>query len=333
MFRNATFKLTISYLCVVMVISLIFSAVVYRVGSDNLAYGLNRESRLLSSEFPIFNGTQYAQPSPATLNSGRQRLLDQLILTNLLVLIGAGFISYFLARETLKPIEDAHDQQQRFTADVSHELRTPLTALKMESEVALIDDKMNTAELRQVITSNIEEAAKLDTLINNLLKLTRLEAGEFQQQFAVVNLNQVLDEAAAEIAPQANRRGIELRLINKGNVSVNGDRDSLLQLAVIFLDNAVKYSTKETVVKAYVTEKNNLPQLIVEDQGPGIAPADLEHIFDRFYRADNGRSGSSGFGLGLSIAKLIADIHHADITISSQLKKGTKAIVSFGVKG
>ncbi len=328
MFKNATFKLTVSYLIVVMVISIIFSGVVYRVGSNNLANGLIRESKELSTEFPVFNGTQFAQPNPADLSAGQRHLLDELILTNLVVLVGAGFISYILARETLKPIEAAHEQQKRFTADVSHELRTPLTSLKMESEVALMDDSLSKQQLRKVITSNIEEAGKLDTLINSLLRLTRLEAGELQQQFNDQDLKTMINEAIDLVTPQAKSRNIKLDL-GKRSLNVKGDHDSLVQMLVIFLDNAIKYSPKNSTVNIQITKSGDSAKLIIEDHGNGIAANDLEHIFDRFYRADAARSGSNGFGLGLSIAKLIADIHRANITISSQPKHGTKVTVDF----
>ena len=332
MFKNATFKLTVSYLLVVMVISLVFSAVVYRVGSDNLAFGLNRLSTELSTEFPVFSGTRLTRPNPADLSAGRRHLLDELILTNLAVLIGAGFVSYMLAQETLKPIEAAHEQQKRFTADVSHELRTPLTALKMESEVALMDDQLSTDQLRGVISSNIEEAAKLENLINNLLKLTRLEAGELQQQFVGVKLSGVIDEALFQIKPTADKRHIKLQTGKARNYSVIGDRDSLLQLLIILLDNAVKYSPSKTVINVTLSknQSDNSVDLVVEDHGQGIPAKDLERIFERFYRSNNTHSnGSGGFGLGLSIAKLIADLHQAEITITSQLHKGTTVRVRF----
>ena len=328
MFKNATFKLTASYLLVVMIISLVFSAVVYRVGSDNLLYGLTRETTELSSAFPIFSGTKFAAPNPADLNAAKRHLIDELILTNLFVLVGAGFISYILARETLKPIEDAHEQQKRFTADVSHELRTPLTALKMESEVALMDESLNPKELKKVITSNIEEASKLDNLINSLLRLTRLEAGELQKQFVVIKLNDLVNEAIAHINQQAEAKKILIKY-TKSSLIIKGDKDSLVQMLVIFLDNAIKYSPKSSIITIKAAKENNQVILNIKDNGSGIDAKDLSHVFERFYRADSARKGSSGFGLGLSIAKLIADVHDADITIHSQLNRGTNVEVRF----
>lgn len=328
MFRNATFKLTVSYLFVVMIISSVFSFVVYRVGSDNLTFGLNQESRQLSHAFPIFNGTPFGIPDQQDMNVAKRHLLDELILTNIFVLVGAGFICYMLARETMKPIEAAHEQQKNFTADVSHELRTPLTALKMESEVALMDDSLGASELRQVISSNIEEATKLDRLINSLLRLTRLEADELQREFSQLSLNEIVEEAIDHVNSIAKNKKISIKTSGEA-LSVQGDHDSLVQLIVIFLDNAIKYSPKGTTIDLIIGKGNVKPLIEIKDHGQGISPKDLEHVFDRFYRADSARSGNSGFGLGLSIAKLIADLHQANITISSQINKGTKVKIDF----
>ncbi|MCL4357314.1 HAMP domain-containing histidine kinase [Patescibacteria group bacterium] len=328
MFKSATFKLTVSYLVVLMVISIVFSAVVYRVGSDNLVYGLSRETQELSTAFPIFNGTQFAQPNPHDLAAARNHLLDELILTNLLVLVGGGLISYILARETLKPIEDTHEQQKRFVADVSHELRTPLTAIRMESEVALMDETMPEIELRKVIASNIEEASKLEALINNLMKLSRMEAQKLQQSFSEINLKQIAQDSITQVKPLAERHKIQLNY--KGSsVKINGDPDSIAQMIVIFLDNAIKYSPNGSVVNIYSGIHAGQPYVKVTDHGKGIAANELEHVFDRFYRADAARSGKGGYGLGLSIAKMIADVHRANITITSTLGKGTSVNVSF----
>ena len=140
MFRSATFKLTMWYLALVMAISLVFSVVLYSVAAGELDRGLNNETRRIYQKFPVFEGSPVLRPG-ADYDSGAHRILLRLAGFNIIVLVGAGWASYWLARRTLEPIEQAHEQQKRFTADVSHELRTPLTALKMESEVALMNDK------------------------------------------------------------------------------------------------------------------------------------------------------------------------------------------------
>ena len=331
MFKSATFKLTLSYLGVLMVISLLFSTVVFRVSTNNLVFGLNRETQELSTAFPIFNGTQYVQPDPISLNAGRERLLNQIVLINLVVLVAGGLISYILARETLKPIEETHEQQKRFVADVSHELRTPLTALKMESEVALMDEQVSNKELKRVINSNIEEASKIEILINNLMKLSLLEAGEVQRQFTLLDLSQIAKEAVDQLKQQALTKKIKLKLNKPAeSVDIKGDRDSLIQLFVIFLDNAIKYSPQQTIISIDIEKTGNkTANISFIDQGIGIKSEHLEHIFDRFYRADTARSGAGGYGLGLSIAKLITDIHKANITITSTINHGTSVSVDF----
>lgn len=329
MFKNVTLKLTISYLAVVMIISILFSFIVYQIGSDNLTFGLDAQSQELSSAFPIFNGTPFAAPNPQSLADGKRNLINELILTNLFVLVGAGFVCYLLARETIKPIEKAHEQQKNFTSDVSHELRTPLTALKMESEVALIDDSLTKEDLLKVVASNIEEASKLETLINNLLRLSKLEAGELQSEFSIVDLASITNQAIKQVQPVADNKKIKLTFQSDGKYPINADEDSLTQMLVIFMDNAIKYSASKTAVNICLDKTEKLTTITITDHGRGIKEEDLVHVFDRFYRAENARVGTGGFGLGLSIAKLIADVHQANIIISSQLKHGTTVTVEF----
>jgi len=330
MFRSATFKLTMWYLAIAMAISLLFSVALYNVTTGELERGLSSESQNLVNNFPVFRGeTRYGlAPQPYYENSSH-RILLRLIVFNVIVLIFAGGASYWLAKRTLEPIEAAHKQQKRFTADVSHELRTPLTAIKMESEVALLNQKSAAKELRQTIKSNLEEVTKLEVLINNLLKLTRLEADELQQNFQPVESKAVFEGATEAVSKQAGRRRIKLNVYAKSAL-VHGDKDSLIQLVSVILDNAIKYSPAGSTVE--LRAKSLKDQIVwqVSDNGPGIKPEALEHIFDRFYRADSSRGPQTveGFGLGLSIAKMIADLHRASITINSQVGHGTTAIIS-----
>ena len=327
MFRSATFKLTMWYLAIVMAISLIFSVALYRITTHELNRGIHQESERIYNEFPVFNGDPRFRPAP-NLDEGAHRILLRLALFNLIVLAGAGYASYWLARRTLQPIEAAHEQQKRFTADVSHELRTPLTALKMESEVTLMNDKSSAKELRAALTSNLEEAAKMESLINNLLRLTRLEADELQHDFKQIDIGEVIEAALKLVETQAAQHKITLDAQIKTN-KVNGDFDSLVQLIVILLDNAIKYSESGSSVSISNHKQGDQIEINIEDHGKGIERGDLERVFDRFFRADESRTRSSneGHGLGLSIAKMIADIHHGRITLSSEPGAGTVATV------
>lgn len=328
MFRSATFKLTLWYIAIVMAISLAFSGVVYRLATDELARGLNQQTQRWYNAFPGFDDDPFFAQH-VELDKGRHDIFWRLVYFNLFVLVGAGIVSYLLARRTLSPIEAAHARQKRFTADVSHELRTPLTALRMESEVALMDKQASKQALRTTLHSNIEESQKLEALINNLLRLTQLEAGQLEQQFTIVHLRTITEEAMAHVAPSAEAKSITIKSAVK-NVSLYGDHSSLVQLLVILLDNAIKYSPAGSTVHIRSRTDNQAISVTIKDEGSGIDPAALKHVFERFYRADKARSSSTtgGFGLGLSIAKNIADLHHGTIILTSKGRKGTTATVS-----
>lgn len=319
------------YLAIVMVISLAFSMVIYGGTTHELNRGLHRESDRISRQFPVFRDDPQLRPGPDYENASH-RLLMRLVELNIIVLLGAGFSSYWLARRTLQPIEDAHEQQKRFTADVSHELRTPLTALRMESEVALMNEKGSAKELRQTIASNLEEVTKLEALVNNLLRLTQLEAEELRQNFTDLSTQTIVEAALKQVASRAADRRINLKS-QLQDLSLHGDSDSLVQLLVILLDNAIKYSPEAAAVEVTVTRKDGQAVIAIKDHGQGIKPEALEHVFDRFYRADKSRTRtpttkSEGYGLGLSIAKMIADLHGSTIQLSSRVGHGTTATVT-----
>jgi two-component system, OmpR family, sensor histidine kinase CiaH len=344
MFRSATFKLTLWYIAIVMAISLSFSVVLYNEATNELSRGLHRQTARISQQFPVFQGDPLLRPGP-DYSDATHRILLRLVGFNVIVLFGAGLSSYWLARRTLRPIEEAHEQQKRFTADVSHELRTPLTVLRMESEVALLNPNSNAKELRQTLGSNLEEVAKLEALINNLLRLTRLEADELRQNFVPLSAQAMAAAALKQVRPLAERRHIKLssKLTDSSpsdnkegemvDNDLNGDFSSLVQLVVILLDNAIKYSPSASTVTLSAHTKANDVVLAVTDHGPGLSKAALERAFDRFYRADESRAkagdaNTEGFGLGLSIAKMIADLHDGTIILTSRLGHGTTATIS-----
>lgn len=329
MFKSATFKLTLWYLCLAEFISLIFSVVVYNIGSRQIYLGIHSQVERIYQSFPVFDNDDLLRPDK-DISSGDHALLFRLIFLNILVLLLAGLASYWLAKQTLKPIEEAHEQQKRFTADVSHELRTPLTAIRMEDEVALLNKNAGKDELREIIGSNLEEVDRLENMINNLLRLSSLEISALQQQFSSVSSKEVSTKALKEISLTAKRRNITIKshIIDR---PVYGDADSIKQMLVIILDNAIKYSHDGSEVELKVLEEDDKVIFEVIDHGIGIQKQALEHIFDRFYQAEPSRSkkDNEGYGLGLSIAKNIADIHQAVINIKSQYQKGTTVDIIF----
>lgn len=329
MFRSATFKLTVWYLGIIMLICLGFSLALYQVTTGELNRGLHHESDRISRQYPIFQNDPALRPD-LNFDSSARRILWRLVGFNAVVLVGAGFASYWLARRTLEPIQEAHEQQKRFTADVSHELRTPLTALRMESEVALLNKKNDEAALRETIASNLEEVTKIEVLINSLLRLTRLESDVLQQQFTPLRISKLVEEALDHVQPLAGAKNITIDTSSVTDATVNGDHDSLVQLLVILLDNAIKYSPRDSTITINAKPEGDHVSISVADKGIGIKKEALDHVFDRFYRADTSRAKvhTEGYGLGLSIAQMITDLHHGTITLRSRAGHGTTATVT-----
>lgn len=326
-YHAATIKLTFWYLAMAMAISLIFSAVVYHVAQGELAARLRSQSARIYQTYPVFtNDPFFVRDNDIT--EGSQHILTNLFYANLAVLIGAGIGSYWLARRTLQPIAAVNEQQKQFVADASHELRTPVTALKMETEVALMDQAADKAALREALRSNLEEADKLETLLNSLLHLSKLDADTATATFAAVDLREIVGRAVDQVRRQSSAKDITIDNKLDKPLRVLGNADSLSQLFVILLDNAVKYSPYKSTVAITGSTRDREARVTVADQGVGIEPDALGHVFDRFYRADKARTSNNGFGLGLAIAKHIADLHQGTITLKSAVGKGTKATVN-----
>jgi signal transduction histidine kinase len=234
-----------------------------------------------------------------------------------------------LARLTLKPIEEAMETQNRFTADASHELRTPLTAMRTEIEVALRDRELGLNESKKLFESNLEEIGKLESLSSALLKLAK--NGDTKLALEKVNLAEIITEAYEKVEREAEKKSIMIDFdANKyGDLEINGDRLSLTELFVILLDNAIKYSSEKSKISINIEKDHDKTIIRVKDHGVGINHSDLPYIFNRFYRADSSRSKEkvSGYGLGLSIAKQIVELHSGNITVVSKPGKGTEFTV------
>jgi two-component system sensor histidine kinase CiaH len=327
MFRSALFKLTAAYLAIVMSICVVFSIVLYNVAVHELHTGFYNQYTRWFNAYEQFGLRQPGTPA-TELALRTHHILIQIIDFNVLVLVITALACYMLARRTLRPIEAAHEQQKRFTADVSHELRTPLTALKMETEVTLLDPKAPAKELRGTLKSNLEEVERMEILINNLLLLSTMEAGKLRSEFARIDTQEVVQNAIDTVKSFADSKDMTITPKLHG-ASVFGDKASLTQLFVILLENAIKYSPGGSSVTVGILKGKGRVVIDVQDKGFGISANALPHIFDRFYREDSARTTekTQGFGLGLSLAKLIADLHGGEIILTSTEGSGTNAAV------
>jgi len=234
--------------------------------------------------------------------------------------------------KTLRPIQEMVDQQNRFVSDASHELKTPLTSLKTAMEVNLRNKNLNLEGSKQLIEDSIVEVNKLSRLSDGLLQLSQLETPKENLKFEKLSLKKIIKESIGQINPMARQKNILIKDQVK-DFPINGSQYGLTDLLVIILDNAIKYSNEKKSI--FITSKKIDKKIFVfvKDQGIGISKKDLPYIFDRFYRADSARAkkDSGGYGLGLSIAKKIIEVHQGEIKMESKLGKGTTVIISLPV--
>ena len=248
-----------------------------------------------------------------------------------LLLVVAG--GWFLVRKSTAPVERSIEHMRRFMADAAHELRTPLTVLRSRAEVALQQPRA-AREYEEALRGIESEAKRLGTLVEDLLILARADAGERPIVRERLYLDDLTLEAAGAARVVAQAKGVTLDVDEFDEAPVVGDPTLLRQLVMILLDNAVKFTDRGGRVRVRVGAPNDRALLVVEDSGVGITLEQLPHVFERFYRGDVARSrtngnGADGAGLGLSIAKWIADAHHAEIALTSAPGEGTHVTVRF----
>jgi len=219
---------------------------------------------------------------------------------------------------------DALYNSKRFVADASHELRTPLTVLRGELENLIQDGRLN-QERRETLGSMLEEVERLTKIVEGLLALSRLDAGEAQVEWVEFNMAELAATTADQMSLLAEDKGIAIQCDAGQPVIVEGDRARLKQVVVNLLDNAIKYTQAGGVVRLAVARQNGHAILDVADNGIGIPPEALGHVFDRFFRVDKARSrDQGGAGLGLSIVKSICTAHGAQVEVESRPGKGTQ---------
>ena len=325
LFVSARLKLTLFYLGIIVLFNLLVTLSV-RVYAEHEFLRSNFVQRNEVKQWVVhFFDTPEGRPDIAIEDIQqneaaivRQHLNDGLFIINLVALAAGGMLSYWFAGRTLRPIEEAHETQARFTADASHELKTPLANLKLENEVFLRQKHFTAEEAREQLLSNLEEVQRLERLSGNLLALHQY--GQIALVRTPLVASKVVEDALSPLkaSAQAKHVTIELKLA-QGRIL--GHHDSLVQLVDILLDNALKYGSRGGEVSIQGHKKNGRYVVAVQDKGPGISADDLPPLFDRLYRGDKARSAEvTGYGLGLALAKEIAEANGA--TISARNNQG-----------
>jgi len=256
----------------------------------------------------------------------------QIICVTLVVLF---LLSWKLADWALKPVAAAWEQQRRFVADASHELKTPLAVILANTQILEGHEGVSEDAMRWV-KSTSEEANHMKSLVSDLLQLARADAttaGESANAMRhdPVDLSELVEAASLEFDAIAFERGCTLEDDVAPNIAVQGDSEWLNRLVRILIDNACKYAAPGTSVTVRLAKEQGKIRLSVHNMGNPIDEQDLPHVFERFYRSDKARSreAEGGFGLGLAIAKGVADAHNAQISATSSEDEGTTFAVVF----
>ena len=263
--------------------------------------------------------------------SGWRTLAATLAVVEVAALAVFFVISLFFSRWALRPVARAWTQQRRFVADASHDLKTPLTVILANTSIALDHPERSVASQSQWLESTQHEAEAMQSLVGDLLALAKMDEEEAAAQsgaarpaFEEVDLSDVLEGEVLQFESVAFERGVKLESQVEPGIELRGNEQRLRRLAGTLIDNACKYVDDGGAVNVSLSRAGKQAKLEVRNTGAPISPEDLPHVFDRFYRADKARTGGAGgHGLGLAIARVIAEEHGGALTASSTQAEGT----------
>lgn len=326
-------RLTLSYLAVIMTLSLIFTGIIYLLSTASLNRPLlpsEEENSSVSVEAPEFGEHSFENTFRKRLerrdNTTRMTIIYFLAGFNLGIFVIGVFVSRSLAKLTLAPIERAMMKQTQFIFDASHELKTPLTAMLVRNEVALRKKSLPEEKAREVIEKNIEEILKMKELTASMLDVAR-ENGE-PEKSTEISVPEFLADLKEKLAPVAKERGVKIEMeMNLGkNLRASVAKNTLEQILTIFADNAMKYSGEKIIYLRAGRRGKNMA-FSVKDNGAGVKKEDQKRIFERFYQVDAARTRTedkTSHGLGLAIAKNLAERQGYKIVLRSSEGRGAE---------
>ncbi len=315
-------RLALSYLAVIMTLSLAFSVIIYAITSAQLNRPLPPGEH--AQQPPEIIERQFSHRLEQRNSETRGSVIVSLIVLNGVMLLVGYWLSLLLARRTLAPIERAMRAQVQFVSDASHELRTPLTALMTTNEVALRKKTLDEKKVRAVFQRNIDEVEKLRELTDNLLRLTQVDNQQIEKQ--AVDMAKLVRDTVDRYQPVADKKQVMLDM-QVPSVTHTVTVTAVTQILGTLVDNAIKYSPPGSTVVIRLDGQT----LSVVDQGIGIAKEDQARIFDRFYRSDEARTRgqNSGYGLGLAIARAVADKNGYQLSVKSEPGRGSTFSLHF----
>ncbi|MEO8571027.1 MAG: HAMP domain-containing sensor histidine kinase [Chloroflexota bacterium] len=309
MFGRARRRLTLLYIALFAIVLGVFSTVFY-VGF----------ATILAPEFDIGPELSNEQAADAAYQATLGRVGGALVVAYVVVVALVGVAAWLLASRTLRPIREAHARQRRFVADASHEIRTPLAAIRAMADDAT-DRERSPDELLTALAGIGVSAERLSRLTNDLLLLARSDEHAVDRRSEPIDLSVLTAEALEEFIgahPETPRPQLTLAT----DLVVSADPDEVRRIVLNLLDNAVRYGGREAHLRVSTRRTDGEEIVDVSDAGPGIAEADLERIFDPFYRVRADAGTPDGSGLGLAIARSLAERNGGRLTVISQVGSG-----------
>ncbi|WP_295214039.1 HAMP domain-containing sensor histidine kinase [Ruminococcus sp.] len=256
-------------------------------------------------------------------------LLKQLLSVSILVFIlmegVVFFLTMILTKRAMRPMQETFERQRQFISDAGHELKTPLTIISANTDI--LQDEIGPNKWLSYIQSQTE---RMRTLVSDMMNLTKLEMGNPRKDFTSFSLSAAVSSAALPFESQAFEQEKTLTLEIQEDLQYTGNMEQIVQLVAIFIDNAIKYSDEHGEIRVTLQQIRDKKTLKIFNTGKGVTEIEKEKIFERFYRSDSSRARrTGGYGLGLSIAKSIADTHRIKIQVESEYEHWICFILTF----
>lgn len=321
-FKSAHFSLSMLYFLILLTIVGIFNIVIFYSINTNT---MEISTPLIETSFPKDKnsyGTDELREKIITARNKRasEQITESILILDFLILLAGGIGSFWLARRALEPLEKAHKLQSEFVSNASHEIRTPLAAIQLETEIILKDKTASKDELREVLESNLEEAKSLTAMVKMLLSLSKINE---EIPLSAVNLNETIKARISKF-PDAEKK---IKFEDGKEFIVQNNETAIDEIAMILIDNALKYNISKEPIEVKIFRQNRQAVLSVSNFSNEIPQDELNKFFDRFYRCDKVRSCNNhteGYGLGLAIAKKLAEETHSVILAKNERIPKTK---------
>jgi two-component system phosphate regulon sensor histidine kinase PhoR len=308
---------------------LVYNPFLERFSKDRALQGMKLDELHVSPEFVQYWRSALEKKSDVAFE-WRTYFPDERIIDVHFIPIASGML---ITLHDMTSIRRLENMRSEFVANVSHELRTPLAAIRGFSEtlkLGALQDPETASSFLQII---LDESDRLNRLVNDLLDLSKIESNRLPLKYEQITLAPLVAEIIQLLEQQMKAKQLAYEISGQLQVTVEADRDRLRQIIINLLHNSIQYTPPNgKVLIAWETTQDKL-QISVSDSGIGIPHEDLPHVFERFFRVDRARSRhSGGTGLGLSITKHLVEMHKGQITVSSELDRGSTFLITLPLK-